>query len=125
MAKDIAIKTKRLMLSPMNLEALEKKVLAMEEGELRQAYQEMLEGCRKEPENWLWYTPWVIKLKGEGTPIGNLCFKGPPVKGTVEWGYEIEEAFWGQGYMTEAARVMLDWGWNISLLPSGAPVKMP
>lgn len=112
MAKDIAIKTKRLMLSPMNLEALEKKVLLMEEGELRQAYQEMLEGCRKEPENWLWYTPWVLKLKGEGTPIGDLCFKGPPVKGTVEWGYGIEKAFWGQGYMTEAARVMLDWAFS-------------
>ena len=44
--------------------------------------------------------------------IGDLCFKGAPVKGTVEWGYGLEEPFWGQGYMTEAARVMLDWAFS-------------
>ena len=84
MAKKLMLKTKRLTLTPMDVEALDRKVLLMEEGELRQAYQEMLDGCRKEPQHWLWYTPWQLALKQEGTPIGDLCFKGPPVKGTVE-----------------------------------------
>ena len=84
----------------------------MPEGELRQAYTEMLEGCRREPENRLWYTAWKIQLKKDGTLLGDLCFKGAPVKGTVEWGYGLEEAFWNRGYMTEAARVMLDWAFS-------------
>lgn len=109
MAKEIKLKTRRLILSPMELGELEDRVNQMEPGELRQAYEEMLEGFRGAPEHWLWYTPWKINLKKDGTLIGDLCFKGPPVKGTVEWGYGLEEPYWGQGYMSEAARLMLDW----------------
>ena len=93
MKKEITMRTKRLLLRPMPVGELEEKIQSMADDELRQAYQEMLDGCRNAPQDWLWYTPWVIKLKGEGTPIGDLCFKGPPVKGTVEWGYGLEEAY--------------------------------
>ena len=112
MARELQIKTKRLLLTPMSENELEQKIQKMPEGELRQAYTEMLEGCRREPENRLWYTAWKIQLKKDGTLLGDLCFKGAPVKGTVEWGYGLEEAFWNQGYMTEAARVMLDWAFS-------------
>lgn len=112
MAKEIKLKTRRLILSPMELGELEDRVNQMEPGELRQAYEEMLEGFRGAPEHWLWYTPWKINLKKDGTLIGDLCFKGPPVKGTVEWGYGLEEPYWGQGYMSEAARLMLDWAFS-------------
>ena len=112
MARELQIKTKRLLLTPMSENELEQRIQKMPEGELRQAYTEMLEGCRREPENRLWYTAWRIQLKKDGTLLGDLCFKGAPVKGTVEWGYGLEEAFWNQGYMTEAARVMLDWAFS-------------
>lgn len=112
MAREIIIKTKRLILTPMEASELEQKIAQWEAGELCRAYQEMLDGCRKDPQNRLWYTPWKIQLKNEKTEIGDLCFKGPPVKGTVEWGYGLEEPYWGQGYMTEAARVMLDWAFS-------------
>lgn len=112
MAREIMIKTKRLIITPMPTDELEKRILEMPQGELRQAYGQMLDGCQKEPQNWLWYTPWKIQLKKDGSMIGDLCFKGAPVKGTVEWGYGLEEPFWGQGYMTEAARVMLDWAFS-------------
>lgn len=112
MAKEIKLKTRRLILSPMELGELEDRVNQMEPGALRQAYEEMLEGFRGAPEHWLWYTPWKINLKKDGTLIGDLCFKGPPVKGTVEWGYGLEEPYWGQGYMSEAARLMLDWAFS-------------
>lgn len=109
MAKEIQLKTKRLILTPTPLVELERKVLMMEDGEERQAYQQMLDGVREKPQDWLWYTPWKISLKQDGVAIGDLCFKGAPQKGAVEWGYGLDEAYWGQGYMTEAARVMLDW----------------
>lgn len=106
------LKTKRLRLVPMALPELEQKVARMEAGELRQAYGQMLDGCREYPASWLWYTPWKIIRREDGVLLGDLCFKGPPVRGTVEWGYGLEEPFRGQGYMTEAARVLLDWAFG-------------
>ncbi len=103
MAKQILLKTKRLILTPTPLAELERKVLTMDDGEDRQAYQQMLDGVKKWPQDWLWYTPWKISMKQDGAAIGDLCFKGAPQKGTVEWGYGLDEAYWGNGYMTEAA----------------------
>lgn len=111
MERKIQLKTKRLIITPMSLEELDKKVLLMENGDLRQAYSEMLEGCRREAENWLWYTPWKIALK-DGTVIGDAGFKGNAVKGAVEIGYGLETAFEGNGYMTEAVKALIDWAFT-------------
>ena len=70
MARELQIKTKRLLLTPMSENELEQRIQKMPEGELRQAYTEMLEGCRREPENRLWYTAWKIQLKKDGTLLG-------------------------------------------------------
>ncbi|MGM9603645.1 MAG: hypothetical protein ACI3XG_01125 [Faecousia sp.] len=89
MAKEIKLKTRRLTLTPMLLGELDRKVLLMEEGEERQAYQQMLDGCREKPQDWLWYAPWKIMLKQDGTVIGDICFKGAPKKaqwnGVMAW----------------------------------------
>lgn len=111
-ATEFILKTKRLILRPTPLKQLEQKVLQMEAGEEREAYTQMLEGCRSHPDDWLWYTPWNIAQKESGTSIGDICFKGPQRKGTVEWGYGLDEPYRGQGYMTEAARVLLDWAFS-------------
>lgn len=112
MANEIILKTKRLILRPMPLKDLEQRALQMEAGEEREAYTEMLDGCRSHPENWLWYTPWSIVLKQNGTSVGDICFKGPQHNGTVEWGYALDEPYRGRGYMTEAARVLLEWAFS-------------
>lgn len=49
MAKEIQLKTKRLILTPTPLVELERKVLLMDDGEDRQAYQQMLDGVRGKP----------------------------------------------------------------------------
>lgn len=108
MAKELQLKTRRLRISPIGMNELEQMILPMEDGELRKAYSEMLEGCRKEPQNWLWYTPWRIALK-DGTAIGDAGFKGNAVKGAVEIGYGLKQAYEGKGYMTEAARALMEW----------------
>lgn len=110
--KEMKLKTKRLILRPMPVAELDKKVLMQEDGELRQAYSEMLDGCRREPEQWFWYTPWSICLKKEGTLLGDVCFKGGPVKGRVEVGYGLEEFARGKGYMTEALTAILEWAFS-------------
>lgn len=112
MKKEMTLKTKRLLLRPMPIGELEEKIQSMEDNELRQAYQEMLDGCRSAPHDWLWYTPWKIILKSEEKMIGDICFKGPQKRGSVEWGYGLEQPYQGMGYMTEAARMLLDWAFS-------------
>ena len=108
--KAVTLKTKRLCLTALTDGEIEALIAAQDDDELRAAYTEMLEGCRQHPEERLWYAPWGIRLKKEPqTVIGDACFKGPPQRGAVELGYGLNEPYRGQGYMTEAARVLAEW----------------
>ena len=60
--------------------------------ELSAAYREMLDGCRANPRQWLWYTAWKMLLR-DGTEIG----------------YGIGAAYWGRGYATEGAAALCRW----------------
>lgn len=57
------IKTKRLTLCPMSDAEIEALIKRTESEELRVAYGEMLDGCRRDPENRVWYAPWRMALK--------------------------------------------------------------
>ena len=107
--KEITLKTKRLLLRPMPMGRLEQKIQEDPDPEMRKAYGEMRDLCLKDPEEYLWAIPWEMILKSNQTPIGDLCFKGTPKKGTVELGYGLEKEYEGQGLMTEAVGAMLDW----------------
>jgi RimJ/RimL family protein N-acetyltransferase len=92
----------------------DREMAALVEGEsdagLKQAYAEMLEGCRREPEKRVWHAVWVMELKGgKGEAVGNLSFKGLGEDGMVEVGYGLNEGWCGKGYMTEAVRTMAEW----------------
>jgi ribosomal-protein-alanine N-acetyltransferase len=50
---------------------------------------------------------WILCLK-DGTPIGTCGFHcADYVSGTAEMGYDMQKAYWGKGYMAEAARAAL------------------
>ncbi len=51
--------------------------------------------------------PYVITLKGEDPAIGMIELRLDGFK--AELGYVIGRAWWGKGYMTEAARALIDW----------------
>ena len=78
---------------------------------LREAYREMLRGSLAHPEDWGWYSLWMIVRK-DGTHIGNLSFRGSPENGTVELGYGIAEEYRGFGYATEAVETILTWAFD-------------
>ena len=111
MGTNEVMKTKRLIIKPMDDAALEALLRAQTDKELIKAYGEMLSGSRQHPGARLWYTAWSIVLPG-GKPVGDICFKGPQKQGTVEWGYGLEQPYQGMGYMTEAARMLLDWAFS-------------
>lgn len=75
---------------------------------LQAAYTEMLDGCLSHPDQWEWYTIWMIELK-DGTHIGELCFKGITEKGTTEIGYGVMRDYRGYGYATEAVSAITSW----------------
>ena len=51
--------------------------------------------------------PWVIVPKDETRPIGMIDLR--PQGERAEIGYVLARPFWGRGYMTEAARAVVEW----------------
>lgn len=110
--KEIRIETKRMTLQPMSDEETEALMERMDSEELRAAYGEMLDGCRRDPENRIWYAPWKMTLKDSQEYIGDLGFKGPVRNHSVEIGYGVLAEHEGNGYTTEALRAMTQWAFG-------------
>lgn len=112
MKKEPIIKTKRLLIQPMSDPEIETLMETCDSEELRQAYGEMLSGCKSDPANRIWYAPWKMALKTDATYIGDLGFKGPARESAVEIGYGLLPAYEGKGYMTEAVQALIQWAFN-------------
>ena len=110
--KRIEIQTKRMTLRPMSDSEIEALIARAGDEELRAAYGEMLDGCKRDPKNRIWYAPWEMSPKGEEKFMGDLCFKGPAKNYAVEIGYGIQAAYEGRGYTTEAVRAMTQWAFG-------------
>ena len=102
------IRTKRLRIYPAAREQMEAYIDAQTDAELKKAYGEMLEGSLRHPDQRQWYAMWMIQ-RLDGTPVGDLCFKGLGADGMTEIGYGILEEFRGQGYAAEAVDAAAAW----------------
>lgn len=107
--KKIEVKTKRLSLHPMSDSEIAALMERIDDDELRTAYGEMLDGCKRDPENRVWYAPWKMTLKDRQVYVGDLCFKGPVKNHSVEIGYGVQQNYEGHGYTTEALQAMTQW----------------
>lgn len=104
------IKTERLNIFPLSDDEMEEVIRHEENEKLKEAYRQMLEGCKKDPENRLWYALWHLQLNdGSGEIVGSLSFKGMGDDGKVEIGYGIAPEFEGKGLMTEAVTATVLW----------------
>ena len=112
MRKETQVKTKRMLLSPMSDGEIEALMEKTDSAELREAYGEMLSGCKRDPENRIWYAPWKMTRKSDNTFLGDLCFKGPARENAVEIGYGILPEYEGMGYTTEAVTAMTQWAFG-------------
>ena len=102
------IETARLRIHTTSQDEMERFIEAQTNEILITAYKEMLQGCLEHPEQWVWYAIWMIELK-DGTPVGNLSFKGYHSDGSVEIGYGIMEGYREHGYATEAVEAVVKW----------------
>ena len=101
-----------MLLQPMSDSEIEEMMAEMHSDDLRAAYGEMLAGCRREPENRIWYAPWKMTLKNSKEYMGDVGFKGPAKNRAVEIGYGILLSYEGNGYMTEAVQGMIRWAFG-------------
>ena len=108
MQQKIILETKRLRIHVTSTEEMREFIDRQTDDVLITAYREMLNGCLEHPEQWEWYAIWMIALKN-GTPVGDLSFKGLQPDGSVEIGYGIQDEFRGQGYATEAVLAAVNW----------------
>ncbi len=68
---------------------------------------------RDRKSRFAWYTNRMIYRREDGACVGSISYMNSPEKdpdhvGLVEIGYETEEPFRGQGYMTEAVLAMCE-----------------
>lgn len=104
------LESERLLIYPISDDEMGTWIENEADPELRQAYAEMLQGCRREPAKRLWFALWAMELKPcPGTIVGDFCFKGLSPDGMAEIGYGLREGFCGRGYMTEAVRAVSAW----------------
>ncbi|MDL2284931.1 GNAT family N-acetyltransferase [Oxalobacter sp. OttesenSCG-928-P03] len=64
---------------------------------------------------------WAVERKEDGAFIGSVGLHIPraklPFSPCVEVGWRLAQAYWGQGYATEAARASLRYGFEVLDLP--------
>lgn len=122
------LETQRLKLLPFTLEL--KKVTLAERArlpemlgvavpdtwpgaDLLEALPLFIETTEKDPSGLVW--DGIIIHKADQVAIGGMGFHGrpPDEAGRVEIGYNIIPAYEGQGYVTEMARRVIDWAFQI------------
>ncbi len=102
--EDPAAFEKSAGLNPSGLEKFDDNI----EKEITDAWKFWIEGVKKNPFNYTWFTRWEIILKSENKIIGSCGFKGlPNNNGEVEIGYMIKPSYQNNGYMTEALKEMV------------------
>ena len=104
----IKLNTERLIIYTASRAEMQEIIDGQADEILKTAYREMLQGSLDHPDQWEWYTVWIIERKN-GSKVGDLCFKGLGTNGATEIGYGILEEYQGQGYATEAVGAAVSW----------------
>lgn len=56
---------------------------------------------------------WILTQKSDNAKIGTCGFHcWDTTKLCVDIGYDLQEEYWGQGFMSEALNTILDFAWN-------------
>jgi len=94
------VKTEHLTIYPLSDSEMENLIVVELDADMKLAYLEMLDGCKQNPEQRIWYAIWNMQLNDEtGKSVGDLSFKGLDSNGRVEIGYGIKTGFRLNGIM--------------------------
>ena len=59
---------------------------------------------------------WAIRLKGKESLIGTIGYNNFTQNHRANLGYDLRSAYWNKGYMTEAAKAVITFGFNHLLI---------
>lgn len=104
----MVLETERFRIHTASRDEMQRFIEAQSDAVLKTAYREMLQGSLDHPDQWEWYSIWMIERK-DGAHVGDLCFKGLNADGSVEIGYGILDEQQGKGYATEAVGAAVLW----------------
>lgn len=79
---------------------------------LVEAIEFWIESTRAHPQDFAWYTNWLIILKEDSIAIGGIGFSGLPKEGKVIVGYGLNSQYFGRNYATEALEAMVGWAFK-------------
>ncbi|MFL5822718.1 MAG: GNAT family N-acetyltransferase [Solirubrobacteraceae bacterium] len=126
---DIRIQTPRLLLRPMTVRDLddvlelhrEPTIIEFLGSTTPDLARERLELCE---ENWRerGHDLMAVLERSSGRFLGRMGLRFWPELGETEAGWALRRQAWGQGYATEAARTVIDWGFRT--LPLGYVTAM-
>ncbi len=68
-----------------------------------------------DPENYLFFTEFLIVLRENSHVIGSIDFKYVPRDGVTEVGYGMNPSYTGHGYMTEALTAFMGFGKSLGI----------
>lgn len=105
------IKTGRLTVRMLSDDEMEKRIEREADPHFKAAEEQMLAGCRADPQRRAWHALWVIAEKNGGE-VGTLAFMGPPTDGAVEIGYGIDSEHRGQHFGREAVAAAVKWAFE-------------
>ena len=117
----ITLDTERLRIVPLDRASFDEKRHAPADDpmfgteEFREAMDELAERAAHDRKSrYAWNTNRLIYREEDGAYVGSIAFMNSPEKdpdhvGLIEIGYATEEAYRGQGYMTEAVSAMAEW----------------
>ena len=113
--------TARLRIEPLDRAAFDEKLHAPADDvqfgreDFKEAMRELAaRAAHDRVARFAWYTNRLIYRLEDGAYVGSIAFMNSPEKdpdrvGLVEIGYATEDAYRGQGYMTEAVSAMAEW----------------
>ena len=68
---------------------------------------------------------WALEAPGIAPFIGFTGLARPVFMPVVEIGWRLDRAFWGQGFATEAAMIVLDWAFHVRRLDAVVAFVVP
>jgi len=82
----------------------------------------------KNPDDYVWFTNWLIVLKQENTAVGGIGLIGlPDENGESEVGYGLDLSRRGKGYATEALLCLSEWAFqnaNLKTIVAHTPLDL-
>ena len=107
------IKTKRLVIRAWSDDELRAALAGPRSEASVRIYNRMLAGVTADPMHRLWHTNWEIRLRSDGTPVGEIGFGGHANdKGEVRMACAILPEYRHKGYAHEAVAAMKDWAFK-------------